>query len=663
MTDDSLRPELRGRSVSLSKETSKEISNSEEQKESLLSRIDGPQDLKSLSIEKLYQLAEEIRDEIVCTVSQTGGHLAPNLGAVELTLALHYVFDAPDDVIIWDVGHQAYAHKLITGRREKFHTIRTHGGISGFPKRSESPYDAFGVGHASTSISAALGFASGKHIKGDKNRVIAVIGDGSMTGGMAFEGLNQAGHLERDLIVVLNDNEMSIAPNVGALSSFLSRKKTSKLAVRIRKDVRSLLTSIPGIGDDIVQLAKRGEDSLMSFFTPGMLFEALKFEYIGPIRGHRLERLIEAFTNAKNLRGPVLVHALTTKGKGYRPAECDPSKFHGLGRFEVSTGEPINKPEAVSYTKIFGQTMVRLAEGDEKIVAITAAMPEGTGLSQFAALYPERFFDVGICEQHALTFAAGLALEGFRPVAAIYSTFLQRAYDQVVHDICLQNLPVTIVMDRGGLVGEDGPTHHGVFDLSYLRQVPNMVLMAPADENELQRMLKAALEHDGPAALRYPRGEAQGVPLDSKIRSMDIGQGKLLREGDELAILAIGNRVWPAVEAAKELEREGVRAAVVNCRFVKPLDKELILETAQQSNRVLTVEENVLQGGFGSAVLELLAEEGLTGIRVVRLGIGDQFVEHASQEVQRSICSIDTRAIVKAARAMLAGDSVQKVAS
>ena len=644
-------------------EKSKESNDSEEKREPLLPRIDGPRDLKSLSIEELYQLAEEIRNEIVCTVSQTGGHLAPNLGAVELTLALHYVFDAPDDVIIWDVGHQAYTHKLITGRREQFHTIRTYGGISGFPKRSESPYDAFGVGHASTSISAALGFASGKHMKGDKNRVIAVIGDGSMTGGMAFEGLNQAGHLERDLIVVLNDNEMSIAPNVGALSSFLSRKKTSKLAVRIRKDVRSLLTSIPGIGGDIVQLAKRGEDSLMSFFTPGMLFEALKFEYIGPIAGHRLERLIEAFSNAKNLRGPVLVHALTTKGKGYRPAECDPSKFHGLGRFEVSTGELIKKQESPSYTKIFGQTMVSLAKEDEKIVAITAAMPEGTGLSQFAALYPERFFDVGISEQHAVTFAAGLALEGYKPVAAIYSTFLQRAYDQVIHDICLQNLPVTIVMDRGGLVGEDGPTHHGVFDLSYLRHVPNMVLMAPADENELQRMLKTALEYNGPAALRYPRGTAEGVSTDSEIRSMEIGRGKLLREGNDLAILAIGNRVWPAVEAAKELEKGGVRAAVVNCRFVKPLDKELVLETAQQSNRVITVEENVLQGGFGSAVLELLAEEGLTGIRVVRLGLGDYFIEHASQQIQRSLCSIDTPAIVKVARAMVAGSGVQKAAS
>ena len=647
----------------MSKETSEEKARSEQEKQPLLPGIDSPQDLKSLSIEELYQLAEEIRDEIICTVSSNGGHLAPNLGAVELTLALHYVFDAPQDLIVWDVGHQAYAHKLITGRRDRFHTIRTHGGISGFPKRSESPYDAFGVGHASTSISAALGLATGKFMKGDADRVIAVIGDGSMTGGMAFEGLNQAGHLERDLIVVLNDNEMSIAPNVGALSSFLSRKMTSKLAVRIKKDVASVLGSIPGIGEDILQLARRGEDSLMSFFTPGMLFEALKFEYIGPIKGHRLDRLIEAFTNAKNIGGPVLVHALTTKGKGYKPAECDPSKFHGLGKFEVDTGEPIKVSGAPSYTKIFGQTMVSLAEEDDKIVAITAAMPEGTGLSQFAALYPERFFDVGICEQHAVTFAAGLALEGFKPVAAIYSTFLQRAYDQVVHDICLQNLPVTFVMDRGGVVGEDGPTHHGVFDLSYLRHIPNMVLMAPADENELQRMLKTALEHQGPIALRYPRGTAEGVPMDSEIETLPIGKGELLREGKDLAILAIGNRVKPAVEAANELDKEGIQAAVVNCRFVKPLDRDLILQMAQQTKRLLTVEENALQGGFGSGVLELLAEEGHTGLRVVRLGISDQFVEHGAQKIQRSICGIDAPAIVEAARAMVTGDGVEQAAS
>jgi 1-deoxy-D-xylulose-5-phosphate synthase len=492
-------------------------------------------------------------------------------------------------------------------------------------------------------------------MKGETNKVVAVIGDGSMTGGMAFEALNQAGHLERDLIVVLNDNEMSIAPNVGALSSFLSRKRTSKMALRVRRDVKSFLTSIPGVGDDILQLAKRGEDSLMGFFTPGMLFEALRFEYIGPIKGHRLDRLIEAFTNAKRVKGPVLVHALTTKGKGYHPAECDPSKFHGLGKFEVDSGEPVKEPGAPSYTKIFGQTMVRLAEEDDRLVAISAAMPEGTGLSQFAALYPERFFDVGICEQHAVTFAAGLALEGFKPVAAIYSTFLQRAYDQVIHDVCLQNLPVTFVMDRGGLVGEDGPTHHGIFDLSYLRHVPNMVLMAPADENELQRMLKTAIEHDGPIALRYPRGNAQGVAFDADIRTLPIGKGKVVREGKDLAILAIGNRVWPSVEAAKELEEEGIQAAVVNCRFVKPIDKNLIIELAHQTKRLLTVEENALQGGFGSAVLELLSEEGIPDVRVVRLGIGDQFVEHGAQRIQRSNCAIDTPAIVNGARDLIAG--------
>ncbi len=637
----------------MSNETSRDSTTPEQGQESLLARIDGPEDLKALSVQELYQLADEIRDQIICTVAMNGGHLAPNLGAVELTLALHYVFDAPRDVIIWDVGHQAYAHKLITGRRKQFHSIRTHGGICGFPKRSESRYDAFGAGHASTSISAALGFALGKSMKGEKNKVVAVIGDGSMTGGMAFEGLNQAGHLERDLIVVLNDNEMSIAPNVGALSSFLSRKMTSKLAVRIKKDVATLLTSIPGIGEDILQLAKRGEDSLMTFLTPGMLFEALKFEYIGPIEGHRLERLIEAFSNAKNLEGPVLVHAMTTKGKGYKPAECDPSKFHGLGKFEVTTGEPVERMGASSYTTIFGQTLARLAKDDDQIVAITAAMPEGTGLSQFAALYPERFFDVGICEQHAVTFAAGLALEGFKPIVAIYSTFLQRAFDQVIHDICLQNLPVTFVIDRGGLVGEDGPTHHGVFDLSYLRHIPNMVIMAPSDENELQRMLKTALEHEGPIALRYPRGTAEGVSMNEEIKALPIGKGELLRAGNDLAILAIGSRVWPAVAAAKILEQEDISVAVANCRFVKPLDRDLIIKLAGQTGHLLTVEENALQGGFGSAVLEVLAEEGQTGVRVVRLGIEDHFVEHGSQKIQRSICGIDASGIVEAGRNMV----------
>jgi 1-deoxy-D-xylulose-5-phosphate synthase len=634
-----------------------------EEQPSLLERINSPADLKSLSLKDLARLAEEVRREIVCTVAQNGGHLAPSLGCVELTLALHYVFDAPRDAIIWDVGHQSYTHKLITGRREQFLTLRQPGGISGFPRRSESPYDAFGTGHASTSVSAALGLTVGRALKKEKGKVIAIIGDGAMTGGMAFEGLNQAGYLERDLVLVLNDNEMSIAPNVGALSSFLSRKKTSKLAVRLRKEVRNFLNSVPGIGRDILQLVRRGEDSLMSFFTPGMLFEALRFDYVGPINGHRLDRLIETFTNVTHVEGPVLVHVITTKGKGYQPAECDPSRFHGLGRFEVTTGELVTGKGPPSYTEVFGETLVKLAREDERIIAITAAMPEGTGLSQFASSYPDRFFDVGICEQHAVTFAAGLAAEGFRPVVAIYSTFLQRAYDQILHDVCLQNLPVVFVMDRGGLVGEDGPTHQGLFDFSYLRHMPNMVLMAPADENELRSMLKTALVHEGPVAIRYPRGAAMGVPIDAEPDLLPMGKGKLVRRGSDLAILAIGNRVAPAIEAAMALESEGLKAAVVNCRFVKPLDRELILQAAGDSGRLITVEENVLQGGFGSAVLELLADEGCTDIKVVRLGVPDQFVEHASQGAQRSLCGIDTQAIIQAARAMVSRNGLDKAAS
>jgi 1-deoxy-D-xylulose-5-phosphate synthase len=634
-----------------------------EEQRSLLGRIDSPSDLKSFSIKDLAQLAEEVRREIICTVAQNGGHLAPSLGCVELTLALHYVFDAPRDAIIWDVGHQSYTHKLITGRREQFLTLRQPGGISGFPRRSESPYDAFGTGHASTSVSAALGLTVGRTLKKEKGKVIAVIGDGAMTGGMAFEGLNQAGYLERDLVLVLNDNEMSIAPNVGALSSFLSRKKTSKLAVRLRKEVRNFLNSVPGIGRDILQLARRGEDSLMSFFTPGMLFEALRFDYVGPINGHRLDRLIETFTNVTHLEGPVLVHVITTKGKGYKPAECDPSRFHGLGRFEVTTGEPVTGEGPPSYTQVFGQTLVKLAREDKRIIAITAAMPEGTGLSQFASSYPDRFFDVGICEQHAVTFAAGLAAEGFRPVVAIYSTFLQRAYDQILHDVCLQNLPVVFIMDRGGLVGEDGPTHQGLFDLSYLRHMPNMVLMAPADENELRSMLKTALAHEGPVAIRYPRGAALGVPMDAEPDLLPIGKGKLVRSGSDLAILAIGNRVAPAIEAATALENQGLKAAVVNCRFVKPLDRDLILRAAGDTGRLITVEENALQGGFGSAVLELLADEGRTDIKVVRLGVADQFVEHASQGAQRSLCGIDPQGIIRAARAMVVRNDLEKAAS
>jgi 1-deoxy-D-xylulose-5-phosphate synthase len=495
-----------------------------------LSRIEIPYQLKSLSYQQLCELAEEIRARIIGTVAETGGHLAPNLGVVELTIALHYVFDAGFDRFIWDVGHQAYTHKLLTGRQKEFGSLRQYGGISGFPKRSESRYDAFGTGHSGTSISAALGISVANHLKGSPARAIAVIGDGSMTGGMAFEGLNNAGDLARNLIVVLNDNEMSISPNVGALSSFLSRKLSGKTLMYLKREMEDFLKSIRGIGPNILQVLRRSVDSLISFFTPGMLFQALEFQYIGPINGHRIDRLIDTFEIARNVDGPVLIHVLTKKGKGYERAEKDPTTFHGVGAFDITTGSS-DSGTCPSYTKIFGKAMKKLADSNPKLVGITAAMLQGTGLDCFAETYADRFFDVGIAEQHAVTFAAGLATEGFKPVVAVYSTFLQRAYDQVLHDVCLQNLPVVFSMDRAGIVGEDGPTHHGLFDMSYLRSLPNMVLMAPKDENELQHMLKTAVDHDGPAAVRYPRGNVIGVELDEELRSLEIGKGELVRRG------------------------------------------------------------------------------------------------------------------------------------
>ncbi len=629
----------------------------ENQGKSLLSQIDGPGQLKKLSIPQLQQLAQEIRDTIICTVAENGGHLAPNLGVVELTLALHHVFEAPLDRIIWDVGHQAYAHKLLTGRRAQFQTIRQYGGLSGFPKRSESKYDAFGTGHSSTSISAALGIAVGNALKGAPNRAIAVIGDGSMTGGLAFEALNQAGDLNKNLIVVLNDNEMSISPNVGALSSFLSRKLSNRTLVNLKREVENVLRSIPSLGPNIIQILKRSEDSLVSFFTPGMLFQALDFHYIGPIKGHRLDRLIETFETAKQLEGPVLVHVMTQKGRGYKPAECDPTSFHGVGSFDIATGKSCGsnsgKPCPPSYTQVFGQSMIKLGEESTNVIGITAAMPQGTGLDAFAARFPDRFFDVGIAEQHAVTFAAGLATEGFRPVVAVYSTFLQRAYDQIIHDVCLQDLPVVFAMDRGGIVGEDGPTHHGLFDLSFLRPVPNMVLMAPKDENELQHMLKTALEHNGPAALRYPRGNGLGVPMDVTPQSLPIGKGELLREGGDLVLVGIGQTVAAAMEAAERLEQLGVQAAVINARFVKPLDQELILSWARKTERVITIEENVLQGGFGSAVLEMFQEALFTPAGFTRLGIPDTFVPHGGQSTLRNLYGIDAEGIERAALALM----------
>lgn len=620
----------------------------------LLGKVNCPADVKTMKEAELVELAAEIRSFLLETVSRTGGHLASNLGCVELTLALHYCFNSPQDRLIWDVGHQAYTHKIITGRREQFHTQRQYKGISGFPKRSESPHDAFGAGHSSTSISAGLGMAVADGLKGGRNKVISIIGDGSMTAGMAFEALNQAGHLRKNLIVILNDNEMSISKNVGAFSSFVSRKMSGSYYRDLKREMQGLLEHIPAIGGNILKFARRAENSLKGFLTPGALFEALGFEYIGPLPGHDLPHLIEVLEGVRALEGPVLVHVITTKGKGYTPAEKNPAYFHGVGPFDMVTGKAsASKTVASSYTGIFGDTLVKLAAEDNKIIAITAAMPDGTGLTPFAKAFPDRFFDVGIAEQHALTFAAGLAAEGFRPVAAIYSSFIQRAYDQVFHDICLQKLPVTLALDRAGLVGDDGPTHHGVFDLSFLRHLPEMTLMAPKDENELQHMIKTAVYADRPIALRYPRGAGYGIAMDQEPVILPVGQGEQLLDGDDLSIVAIGVTVYPALEAAGLLQQKGIRAGVVNARFVKPLDRKLIIDCAKRTGYLVTVEENALQGGFGSAVLELLADEGMTGVRVKRLGIPDRFIEQGSQAQLRKDLGLDAAGIAAAVEDLL----------
>lgn len=624
---------------------------------SYLETINSPIDLKSLPRTALPDLAEEIRNVIVEVVSKTGGHLASSLGAVELAIAIHYVFDTPKDKLIWDVGHQAYAHKLLTGRRDQFGSLRQLKGLSGFTRMSESPYDAFTTGHSSTSISAGLGMASAKWIKEEDAKVIAVIGDGSMTAGMAYEGLNQAGGIRKNLIVILNDNDMSIAKNVGALSSFLSRALSKRRLQGLRKEFGEFLKSLPKIGDDVYNFAKRSEESFKTFITPGMLFEAFNFDYFGPIDGHRLNHLIDILQNINYLNEPVLLHVTTKKGRGYPPAEKNPVYFHGVGCFDVETGASIRDACSVpTYTQVFGETLVTLAENDARIVAVTAAMPEGTGLIKFAETFPDRFFDVGIAEQHGVTFAAGLAAEGLKPVVAIYSTFLQRAYDQVLHDVCIESLPVVFALDRGGIVGEDGATHHGLFDISYLRSLPNMVVMAPKDENELVRMMKTAMEHCGPIAFRYPRGSATGVAINPKITPIPIGKAEQLSEGEDILILAIGRCVHEALSASRTLAGDGIGATVVNCRFIKPLDAELICGLARKIPRIITIEENVRQGGFGSAVLECLSDEGVTGFFIKRIGIADRFIEHGPQKTLRSLYGIDDVAIVAAAGKLLQKD-------
>ncbi|MBN1827868.1 MAG: 1-deoxy-D-xylulose-5-phosphate synthase [Deltaproteobacteria bacterium] len=621
----------------------------------ILELIESPQDLKGLAIEELTALAAEIRQRIIATVSKNGGHLASSLGAVELILALHYVFDAPRDRIIWDVGHQAYAHKLVTGRKSRFHTLRQKDGIGGFPRRDESLYDVFDVGHSSTSISAASGMAEARSLNKEDHSVIAVIGDGSMTAGLAFEGLNWAGDRGKRLIVVLNDNEMSISPNVGAMSSYLNRLMTGQQMTKLRARVIAFLKTIPGIGEQVIKATRHFEESLKGLFLPGIIFEEMGFMYVGPLEGHRLDHLIKNLRNVRGLDRPVLVHIVTKKGKGYRFAEEEPERFHGIGPFDIETGKGNNIAKTPSFTEVFGRTMVRLAREDRRIVAVTAAMCRGTGLDDFSSEFPDRFFDVGIAEQHGVTFAAAMATEGLRPVVAIYSTFLQRAYDQVLHDVCLQKLPVVFALDRGGFVGDDGPTHHGLFDFSYLRLMPNIVVMAPKDENELQHMIVTAAACGLPASIRYPRGNGLGVALDETPRILEIGKAELLRHGRDGAILAIGATVYPALDAAEILAREGIELIVINSRFLKPLDEELLCRVARKFKKLVTVEENVLMGGFGSAVLELFAKSGIRNVEVRTLGVDDVFVQQATQTELREMYGLDAAGIARSFRDLFYG--------
>ncbi|HZK18716.1 MAG TPA: 1-deoxy-D-xylulose-5-phosphate synthase [Clostridia bacterium] len=604
----------------------------------LLESINSPGDLKKFTDYNLKILADEIWRYLIDTVAETGGHLAPSLGVVELTISLHKTFRSPVDKIIWDVGHQSYAHKLLTGRRDQFNTLRQHNGLSGFPRRLESIHDAFGTGHSSTSISSALGFAIARDLSNEDYSVIAVIGDGAMTGGLAFEALNNVGHLKKKIIVVLNDNDMSIAKNVGALSSYLTRIRTDPSYYRGKDELENILRRIPAIGTSVFRAVDRLKDGLKYLVVPGVLFEELGFIYIGPIDGHNISAMNRVFERAKHIKAPVLIHVITKKGRGYSPAEKNPNKFHGVGPFDKGSGMANSKKGTpkLSYTEVFGRTLVNLAKEDKKIIAITAAMPEGTGLNYFAQALPDRFFDVGIAEGHAVTMAAGIAANGLKPVVAVYSTFLQRAFDHTIHDVCLQELPVTFCLDRSGIVGEDGATHHGLFDLSYLRSIPNMVVMAPSNEDELRRMLKTAIRHKGPCAIRYPRGKGTGCELPAEFAGIDIGKAKVVREGKDVLVLAVGNMVGKALEAAALLDKKGVKLTVIDSRFVKPLDVDTIIKYIKKTSKVITVEENVLHGGFGSSILELINKCNLDHVSVKCIGIPDVFVEHGDPDLLRS---------------------------
>ena len=615
---------------------------------SLLENINSPADFKKIAKDDLQNLAVEIREFLVNNVSKTGGHLAPNLGVVELTMALHWVFTTPDDKIIWDVGHQAYVHKILTGRRDSFHTLRQYQGISGFPNIKESKHDAFGSGHSSTSISAALGMSVARDLQGQDYNVVAVIGDGALTGGMALEGLNSAGDMGKRLIVILNDNEMSIAKNVGAMSEYLFRMRTAPTYSRIKRDVELILKGIPSIGDRLARTAERVKDSLKYLLVPGMLFEDLGFTYIGPVDGHNLENMLVVLEEAKKINGPVLLHAITCKGKGYRPAELNPDKFHGIGPFCVANGEKIPAlSTAPTYTEVFSDTLLEIAKADDKIVAITAAMPDGTGLRAFSKAFPKRFFDVGIAEQHAVTLAAGMAAQGLKPVVALYSTFAQRAYDQILHDICLQKLPVIIALDRAGLVGDDGATHHGVFDMSFLGHIPNIVIMAPKDEAELRAMLFKAFTLNMPVAIRYPRGNGEGVKLEQQPEEFPLGKAELIQKAEKIMLVAVGNMSYTALDVAQCLNSAGISTGVVNVRYVKPFDQELFVQLLEQGLKLVVLEEGIIAGGFGSNLLVYLNNLGkITKNNFLQMGIEDEFVKHGGKDKLYISLGLDVPTIV-----------------
>jgi 1-deoxy-D-xylulose-5-phosphate synthase len=612
-----------------------------------LTHLDSPTDLKKVSREALPRVAEELRDYLISVVSKVGGHLASSLGATELTIALHYTFDAPRDKIVWDVGHQAYGHKILTGRRDRFPTLRQYGGICGFPVREESPYDTFNVGHAGTAISAALGMAVARDLKGEDHHVIAVVGDAGLTSGLELEGINNLGTLQKKVLVILNDNKMSISPNVGAFAGYLSRIVHGQAYHRLTQEVEKMILAVPRLGPRLLRLSKDLVDSAKSLLIPGMVFEELGFEYVGPINGHSIEDLLNVLAKVKDNPMPTLVHIVTQKGKGYPHAEELPMKYHGVTQFDVSTGTFHKTPtKAPSYTAVLGKAVCELAEKDPRIVGITAAMSEGTGLEEFSKKFPDRFFDVGIAEQHAVTFATGLACEGMRPVVAIYSTFLQRAFDQVMHDTCLMRAPVTFALDRGGLVGADGPTHHGLYDLAYLGALPGIVVMAPKDENELRHMLYTALTLEGPAALRYPRGNGIGVPLDPAFQRLEIGKGEIVREGDDIAILALGSMVYPCLEAATRLEVLGIQATVINARFMKPLDEELICCLAAQKQFLVTAEEGTEAGGFGSSVGALLYDRKIP-TSLLRIAVPDRIIPHGTPSLLHAKYGLDVDGVVE----------------